>query len=378
MTRPNAEQLHEDASRQAGGLTDFGDPSYREGLSVLLAAGTSSPASGPALDRKIAALSTYALTGRLHSEAGWRDHPETRSTPVPAPVIVIGLPRSGTTALHQLMACDDQFQWIPAWLADRPRPRPPREDWDTDPLHRSAVERYAVQGANPNHEVGPDDPQECLNVMVQSFTSMMFVSTLPVPEYHEWFLQQDERPSYRRYLDNLRLIGDGDSRTWLLKNPSHTFALDALLDVLPDARVVWIHRDPAETIPSGCSLVFRGGAKDVGFRPAELGAHRLRIWSTAARRAEAAREKRPAEQFHDVDYRRFVHAPVREVRAVYEHFDLAVTSTTEKAFQGWVDSHPQDRHGRHSYTPEDFGLSTAGIRDAFGPYLERLDELTRR
>jgi hypothetical protein len=229
----------------------------------------------------------------------------------------------------------------------------------------------AIDGPNPLHDVTPSDPQECLNVMVQSFVSMMFVSTLSVPDYHQWFLEQDERPSYRRFADNLRLIGLGDHRRWLLKNPSHVFALGALLDVFPDARIVWIHRDPAESIPSGCGLIMRTAGSDGALDPVALGRHRLRIWSVAALRGELARETHPDAQIHDVDYREFLSDPKREVRAIYDRFGLDLPAATDAAMAEWLSEHPQGLHGVHRYSPAEYGLTREEIHDAFGGYVGR-------
>lgn len=371
MTEIDVEALHAAAIDAAGGMSDFGVEDYLNGLGVLVRAASTSPAAGQRLSGRVAGIATSALVGRLLSQAGWRAHPDLGRQSIEAPLIVIGLPRSGTTALHQLLAADPQFQWIPAWLAGRPGPRPLPADWPADSRFQQATARRAADGPNPLHDVAPGDPQECLNVMVQSFVSMMFVSSLPVPDYHEWFLAQDERPSYRRYADNLRLISGGDERRWLLKNPSHVFALGAMLDVFPDARVVWIHRDPAESIPSGCGLIMRTAGADGGLDPVALGRHRLRIWSLAAERGAAARQSHPDAHIHDVDYRAFIRDPQRQVHAIYDRFDLDLTDDTATAMSTWLSEHPQGLHGVHQYSPEQYGLTSEGIHRAFGPYVDR-------
>jgi hypothetical protein len=377
MTEIDIEALQVDAIDAAGGLRDFGDPAYRSGLDVLVRAAATSPMAGQRLSGQVARIATSALVGRLWSESGWRAHPGFEDQPITAPLIVIGLPRSGTTALHQLLATEGQFLWIPAWLAGRPGPRPIPADWAADARFQQAMARRAADGPNPLHDVGPGDPQECLNVMVQSFVSMMFVSTLPVPDYHQWFLAQDERPSYRRYADNLRLIGGGDRRRWLLKNPSHVFALGALLDVFPDARIIWIHRDPAASIPSGCGLIMSTAGADGELDPVALGRHRLRIWSMAATRAELARQSHPDAQIHDVDYRQFVSDPQREVRAIYDRFGLDLMPDPQTSMTSWLAENPQGRHGVHRYSPEQYGLTRGKIHGAFGHYIDRYQLTTQ-
>jgi hypothetical protein len=365
------DELHERAVTATGGLSDFGDDSYLEGLRVLMDAVESSPHAGEALRQRTAGMATAVLAGRLSSQAGWTARPEVCERALPPQVIIVGLPRSGTTALHQMLASDQRFQWIPNWLAWRPRVRPPREQWPDDPLHAEQLARYQQTGPNPLHDIGPDDPEECLMVMVQSFVSMMFVSSLAVPAYHEWFIDQDERPSFLRYADNLRLIGaDAPDRPWLLKNPSHTFGMAALLETFPEARIVHIYRDPAASIVSGCSLITSTAGGPGSFTPEELGAHRLRVWALAAERMDAARVGHD-DRFVDVDYRDFVRDPLLVGRNVYESLGIDFSEDVEDAMRRWSEERPKDRFGVHRYQAEDFGLSDAGIRERMHGYIDR-------
>ena len=293
--------------------------------------------------------------------------------------MVIGLPRSGTTALDQILAVDLGHQWIPAWLAPAPRPRPPVGEWVDDPDHRRAVEGERAAGPNALHDVRADDPEECLQVMRQSMVSMLWVSSMPVPEYHEWFIEQDERPSYRRYRDNLALIGaDDPERIWLLKNPSHMFGLAAMFDEFPEAQFVHIHRDPAESIVSGCSLISAMGLGDGTFTATELGAHRLRIWAMAAERMEAARAAAPERTVLDVDYRDFVTDPLRTVRELYGALGRELTPQAAGAMERWIGERPKDQHGAHRYAAEDFGLTDTLIRERMGSFIDRYQTAVRR
>jgi hypothetical protein len=371
MKADGIDRLHALASAAAGGLDDFGPDDYLIGLRRLLEAAEASPHAGPPLDRRVEASAVQALTSRLASQAGWADRPEILAAPLAPQLVVIGLPRTGTTALHQILAADREFQWIPAWLTSRPRPRPHRDLWPADPDYRARVQAWQQRGPNPLHDIGPDDPEECLQVMQQSFVSMTWVSSLPVPDYHEWFIQQDERPSYRRYVDNLRLIGaERQGAPWVLKNPSHTFGLAAMLDEFPDAVFVHIFRDPAETIVSGCSLIASMGLDEGTFTPAELGAHRLRIWSLAAERMTAARATARNRLFIDVDYRAFAMDPLSTVAEVYRALERPLSDQAQRAMRRWLVERPKDRLGAHRYRAEDFGLTAGQIRDRMAAYIE--------
>lgn len=363
-------EIESQASAAAGGLDDFGHD-HREGLQVLLDAAAVSPHSGAMLDARIRHSAIGALVSRLHSRAGWSARPASLDAPLPPQLVVIGLPRTGTTALHQILAADPTHQWVPAWMVAAPKVRPPVDAWPDDPDHRSAVEAHAGTGPNALHDVRPDDPEECLMLMRQSFTSMLWVSSMAVPDYHEWFIGQDERPSYRALADNLRLIGaESPGRTWLLKNPSHTFGLGAMFDEFPEAVFVHIHREPTETIVSGCSLIASMGLGEGTFTPDELGAHRLRIWALAAERMDAARAAAPHRTVIDVAYPRFVADGIGTVRAIYEQLGRELTADAEAAMTSWAQARPKDQHGAHRYAAEDFGLTTEMISDRMAEYIE--------
>jgi Sulfotransferase family len=375
----SVDELEAAASCAGDGLSDFGGDDHRPGLRVLLDAATSSPHAGPELEARVRHSAIGALVSRLRSQAGWAARPDCLERELPAQLVVIGLPRSGTTALHQILAADIRHQWIPAWLAPLPRPRPPVDEWIDDPDHRRAVEADRAAGPNALHDVRADDPEECLQIMRQSMVSMLWVSSMPVPEYHEWFIDQDERPSYRRYRDNLALIGaDDPRRIWLLKNPSHTFGLAAMFDEFPEAQFVHIHRDPAESIVSGCSLISAMGLGAGTFSASELGAHRLRIWAMAAERMEAARAAAPERTVFDVDYCDFVTDPLRTVGEVYDALGRDLPPETVAAMERWVGERPKDQHGAHRYAAEDFGLTEVSIRDRMGDFIDRYRPSGRR
>ena len=193
----------------------------------------------------------------------------------------------------------------------------------------------------------------------------------PLDADPEWFLAQDERASYRRYADNLRLIGaQTPELPWLLKNPSHTYGMAAMLEEFPDASFVHIYRDPAESIVSGCSLIASMGLGEGSFSPEELGAHRLRIWGLAAERMIAARATAPGRVFVDVDYRCFTTDPLATVRDVYRMLDRPLPVEVGDAMARRVLERPRDRFAVHRYRAEDFGLSERIIRERMSGYVE--------
>src|SRR4051812_32813250 len=198
--------LHE-AAAGAAGLTDFGDDAYRDGLSRLV----DDLAAQHPDDGELLAAATFAaltpLTERLWSEEAWRQRPEVLGAPVPAPVVIAGVPRTGTTALHKLLSMDERFQVLEAWILHRPMVRPPRESWADEPGYQAGLARFAAapEVIRKFHLVEPHDADECLAIMAQSFVSNMFGSRQLLPSYDDWVLASDMTPSFTRYADQLRL-----------------------------------------------------------------------------------------------------------------------------------------------------------------------------
>ncbi len=368
--------LHAAAS-EATGLSDFGRDEYLEGLRVLLRA-YDREASLSELGR-LGAASTLVgcLKARLLSRAGWKQRPECLEQPVEAPVFIVGLPRTGTTLLHRLLACDPETQALPYWLGASPMPRPPREAWEAQAGYREA-EAYleGVYQANPRvraiHEMAAGEVDECRLLLMQSFANVTFPANATIPSYERWLLSHDMNPAYRQYRDNLRLIGaNAPEKRWILKDPSHMWAPDALFEHFPDACIVQTHRDPVKLIPSVCSLVYevrRLSEPDVS--PSLVGAQQLEQWLAVTKRTRDLRRRRNGRGFIDVEFDALAADPLAVVRRIYAELGLEPSAATEREMRRRLAAHPQDRHGAHRYRAEDFGLREDTIRERFRGHAE--------
>jgi len=372
------QELHEVASSQTS-LTDFGDEDYRPALRRLLAALDSDPRLTSTGRQFAYGMVLSTLVARLHTEQGWRERPDCLQHAIVRPLVIIGIPRTGTTALHKLLSLDPQFQGLEHWLTEAPMPRPPRAQWAGHPAYQASVaalEAYftMMPDMRKAHDVVAGEVDECLEVLRQSFTSNRFASSVYVPSFDEWFLTQNELPSYRRYANVLRLIGaDEPDKRWLLKNPGHVAQIEALLDVFPDACVVQTHRDPLLAIPSLCSTLhmsrrmFEGDAA----RADVLGPRECAYWSRAVEDTERVRRSRPA-QFHDVHHRDLHADPLGILRGVYAHFELEFESSVEADMRAWLGANPPAKHGEHRYRLETYGIGVQDIERNFGPYRARM------
>ena len=366
------DDLHEAATRVTG-LDDFGDDGYHEALRLLLddyAHHAGLTGAGNYMQRTFL---RGALVARLLAEDGFKKHPTYADVPIERPIFVTGLPRTGTTALHRLLTADPAHQGLELWLTEFPQPRPPRETWDADPVFAGIAAAYAEHHVeNPEfmgiHYIDAASVEECWRVLRQSGKSVGYESLAYLPNYAAWLAGQDWTDAYQRHRANLQLVGLHDTdRRWVLKNPSHLVALDALMAVYPDALVVQTHRDPRVAIASACSLSAEAtqGWSTV-FRGEVIGRTQLSMLADAADRFATARRRYDPAQFADVDYDEFVADPAGTVRGLYARFGLP---WTDEVAEGVTALQAESRRGpgrpAHRYSLADYGLTEAEVLDRF-------------
>lgn len=366
------EDLHASATKLTG-LDDFGADEYVEGLRVLLESYEADEDLTPYGNKVHRAMLRGALVARLLSEAGWKQHPASAEVAIERPIFVTGLPRTGTTALHRLLAEDPGHQGLEVWLAEVPQPRPPRETWADNPVYQgiqAGYERHHVE--HPEfmgvHHMSADQVEECWQLLRQSMRSISFECLAHVPRYSRWLAKQDWTDAYARHRRNLQLIGLPDAgKRWVLKNPSHLFALDALMAAYPDALVIQTHRAPSTIMGSMCSLAEKAAdGWSAKFRGEVIGKSQLELWARGAEEFRAARSRYDAAQFCDVAYEDFVADPIVTVSTVYDHFGLSLTDDARKAMTALhSESRSGDRKPVHRYRLEDFGLTAEEVDERF-------------
>jgi hypothetical protein len=370
------EDLHASAARRTG-LTEFGADDYTDGLAVLLGSCAADAGLTPLGAKAQRALLRGALTARLFSEAARRSHPEHAQVRLERPVFITGLPRTGTTALHRLLTADPASQGLEMWLTQVPQPRPPRRTWPDNPAYQ-----YIQAGFARHHEEHPefmglhymaaDQVEECWQLLQQSMRSVSFETLAYVPGYSAWLRGQDWAAAYRRHRGNLQLIGLNDAgRRWVLKNPSHLFALDALLAAYPDALVIQTHRSPRTAIASACSLAAHASA---GWSPVfagpVIGRTQLDLWARGLARFTAERARHDPARFYDVRYDDLVADPTGTVEAVYAHFGLPLTGAAADAVRSLAAAARAGGDSPHRYALAEFGLAGEEVDERFGAYAD--------
>jgi Sulfotransferase family len=369
--------LHASASRITG-LSDFGPDDYTGGLGVLLESYAQDAQLTPLGAKVKRSFLRGALAARLLSEAAWQAFPEHAGVAVERPIVVTGLPRTGSTALHRMLVADPSHQGLELWLAEAPRPRPPRSAWAQDPVYQHIQAVYARHHvAHPEfmgvHYIAADQVEECWQLLRQSMRSVSFECLAHLPTYSAWLRDQDWTGAYLRHRRNLQLIGLPDGgRRWVLKNPSHLFALNALLAVYPDALVIQTHRAPRVAIASVCSLAAQASdGWSTAFRGPVIGRDQLSLWASGLERFAAERARHDQARFYDIGYDDFVADPVGTVEAAYGHFGLPLSGAAADAMRSLVRSSSQSAKGSgtaHRYSLADFGLTGEEVDERFAAY----------
>jgi len=371
-----AEELEREA-REKTGLSDFGEPGWREGLAVL---------TRELARAELSDLGRMVWHGRLLSHLVQRlrvhdclaRHPEIEREALPAPVLMVGLPRTGTTALSHLLAQDPATRSLRVWESAQPVPPPETATEHVDPRIETASKQIeAMQQFAPRlaamHEDTPTGPTENHDLLGMSFRTYHFGGMAFLPGYMAWWLACDMVPAYRLMRRTLQLLQwRCPPSRWQLKSPPDSFCLEAILAVFPDARFVMTHRDPAAVLGSVCSLI--GTMYEMTGKPPaprQIGESELSSWSEAMRRLLAVRARIGESRFADVHFHELVADPLRTIASAYARLGLPWTPAAERAIGAYAAAHPRGRHGEHLYRLADFGLDRAGVHAAFRPYTER-------
>ena len=356
---------------------DYGDPAFLDGLDALLASLRETPLH-PVGRVAAAQMVGSALAARRAWVRTLREHPGPAAGPRRPPLVVVGLPRTGTTFLHRLLALDPAHRAPRLWEMLPVRP-PDLPDAEAEERRRSLDrllrrQRALVPGADRRHFVRADSPEECIAMLGATLESDMFASRAPLWTYDAWLRARDRRRSYAEYRAMLGLLeASAPERRLVLKAPAHTLALRTLMGALPGALLVQTHRAPGEALASLGSLL---SSMHLGMVPRP---DRPRLGRAAAAHAELAlAESAAARAAHpgaicDVRYPDLVADPVGAVRQIYAHHGLETSDAFERALAAYVAANPRHRHGAHRYRLADYGLSAGGVAERFQPYIDAFD-----
>ena len=371
----NVDELLDDVAAEVG-LDDFGHPSFREGLEQLISSADSSAKLSPIGQQVLVGTCRSSLENRLRVTAWHRDHPALRDSAVDVPIIIVGLSRSGTTALSHLLGADPANRSLLGWEASRSVPPPTTATYrsDTRLLEAQSAKR-ALDLLNPEfrtiHEDLPTEPVECAVPLAQHFTSLSLSTMFNITQYDDWLLAGDRTESYNWHRQVLQVLQSQCPGPWQLKSPLHLHCMEEVAAAYPNALFVMPHRDPVTCVISTCSLAesLTGTFTDADHRDA-IAVRWPETLGVMLDRVVAFRRKHGDGRFIDLPYESFVSDPLAAVAAIYERIGRPLSNETERLLQAHIDARPQNAHGRHAYSLEEFGLKREGIEERLSSYFD--------
>lgn len=368
------------AAMKRTGLSTWDEMDIQEPLRILLGCYRNNDLLHFAGWRMIRETLTKYLCNRLMIRRDLEEHPEILNTRINRPLIITGLPRSGTTLLHNLLALDPANRAPLCWEVVSPSPPPDPATHDSDP--RIATTERGLSGfyrqlpsfasIHMTHARGPD---ECVHLLANSLRFPSFHSCSDTPEYDEWLDGQDMIPVYEHYKRQLQMLTwRFPERRLVLKAPWHMCATDSLLAVFPDATIIQSHRSVLKVIPSICSLT--ASVRALYCREVDLsaaGRHCLEEWKDLIDKNIRLRNSSLNRKFRDVFYGELVADPVGAVERIYAGQGWNCEDDFKQSMRRWLGENRGRKHGRHEYSLEQFGLSSGEVRESFSEYSARYD-----
>jgi hypothetical protein len=358
------------------GIDDFGGGEFFEPLSRLLESCQREAYLNVIGKLALRTDIVRTLCNRLSIERDRQLLPEIANQQIRQAVFIVGLPRSGTTLLHMLLAADPDHRAPLCW--EVMSPSPPAANHEQERIQRAGRSLASLRWLAPTfdhvHATGAELPQECVSLMSPSFLSDQFDTMYNVPSYRAWFFKQDLRPAYefhRRFLQHLQQRKK--ARRWVLKAPAHLFALPTLLSIYPDARFVQMHREPLEAIASVSSLItiLRRVFSD-RVDPGEIAREAWRYWSQTMTKFLHDRDRYlPTERICDLKYSDIRRDSMNAIGYIYDYFGWPLAPDVKKRIRNSLAKQPPEQNGFHRYGASQFGLETMDRERDFGAYCAR-------
>jgi Sulfotransferase family len=356
-------------------LNDLGDDSFREGLEILVRSLRDEARLNAAGEAFLYPRIVGHLAQRLQVEDWYRHHPEIDDVLIVAPLVGLGLPRTGSTALSFLLAQDPNIRYLRQWESSQPCPPPATVEGRDPRIQQAAGEKAGTKDHVPSD---PNGPMECLDLMALDFKTHIYQAFAQIPSYSTWLLDADLTSTYLYERRVLKLLQWGEPvRPWRLKTPTHILFLQYLDRAFPDARFVMTHRDPTDVMLSVADVY----ADIAGVFTDHLDCHYLaqlnvEHWSIGMQRALKFRDGGADDRFYDIDFRAMQADPIGEVRGLYAWLGEPVTDAFESGMRRWWAQNAENREPATHPNPETFGLDLDEMRPLFAEYVERLTRWT--
>ncbi|MDB4348145.1 sulfotransferase [bacterium] len=369
-----AEQLIKEAQQQTG-FDEFGEPPIHEGLEVLLETYDRNILD-PDGRKRCRERVVMQLATRLKCENAFRTIGEIDQQEIVAPIFVTGLPRSGTSALLNLLVAAPENRGVLQWECQFPDPWPDAKPGEEDfryPYLVKALDDTRSSDFSKIHYVDADTPEECVLLHAYAFNGVQLGFEIMLEPYRSWLLAQDLVPLYRYQKRQMQMLNwRNPGKQWMLKAPAHMWAVDAILDVFPDARFIWCHREPVAVTASINSMnravmgMYAGNHDHMD--KSAIGHAVMEWYAMSLEKGLSEREKRDPSLFIDTSQAEFVSQPMAVVEKVYSGFGMEFTDAARAAMHAHIDNNPKGKHGKHEYDVAEYGLTREIIEERFAFY----------
>lgn len=368
------------AAVESTGLSDFGDTGFKQGLEILAASlrDEAKLHEGGVIGQSQEIL--RLLVNRLRYIDDVKKHPEIRDEKIVAPIVVVGLPRTGTSKLQRVMSGDPGVQRLEVWRLLNPAPFPDEEPGKPEGRIEFAkvVEdtfRTQFPGWMARHPMEAQEPDEELFIMEMSFESSVSAMLARAPTFREFSMACDPRPTYKILFEMMQYLqwqdGGARGRPWIMKSPVHVGYLDTLFEFFPDATVVHCHRDPVKTVPSFATTIHelrKTTTNDID--PVEVGREWFDYWARLTDQYLQVRDSLPLDQIVNATFEEICEDPLAVIGRVYDKAGRELTPEAIAGCRDYDSRRPANHWGAYSYTLEEYGLEEGEIRERFAEYLK--------
>jgi hypothetical protein len=376
------ESLIAEGRERADGREDFGAPQFLEGLERFVRSLHDDARLNMVGQHIAKGRALQHIVNRLNYVGDRQQYPAIAEQKIVKPVFIVGLGRTGSTILHDILAQDPASRAPLTWEVTYPSPPPRTATFETDPRIAKTEAGFPPMDVRREkfkamHPTGAQLSQECVVMMGDTMSTPLFHNQFRVPSYQDWVDTADRSHVYDFHKQQLQHLQSGHKLDrWVLKTGAHMWGLDHLLATYPDARIVFTHRDPVKSLTSYASLtalVREMGSDHVDkFEVAKDWNARLTAKLQRAIAVRAAKEY-PDAIFYDMKFSEFVRDQFAVVQQIYEAFDLPMTDEAAARMKWFIADNPQGKHGIHRYEAHEYGIDPATVRAQFRPYIERFD-----
>ena len=377
-----SEQYILDAARNSAGFNDWGSDSFLEGMRELLNSSIKEAKLHLFGRQFLQKGCIRAVKDRIRLQKAFQKNLEILNTPIEKPVFILGLPRTGTTFLQNLLFQNDHFRHLHYWEQVAVGPQPTHENLQDNYIIKSCVSFVDnLKTIAPEffiaHEINPHGPEECNGLMERNFTSIIYFMFRNIPSYMEWFQAHDMTETYDYHKQQLQFLGyHFRKKQWVLKAPVHLFFLKYLFKTYPDAQIVHLHRDPLEVIPSMASLVVISRQIHSNHVNAEETANQILDWvRKIITNSIAFRDETNSDQFLDLAYTDLVKDPFNTLTQIYKWLGVDINNEIQSDISSWLENSKRKRTGKaHHYSLEQFNLTETKIQNEFNHYYDRYED----